>query len=187
MRERHVATPTTTTTEATAAKKPRNGFAVAALIFGILGGVLFGLLFGFMGLARARKVGTGKGMAWAGILFSLLWIVGGAAVFVTVGPNLLKAANPGCIAAKDVLATTSKLTAGGDNLRNDLVSVANGLEAAAARSTDADATKAIKDLADDYQEFVDAIDGDASVGADLNNRLRADTDAVNRACGTIGA
>ena len=43
-----MATPTTTT-EAPAAKKPRNGFAVAALILGILGGVLFGLLFGFMG------------------------------------------------------------------------------------------------------------------------------------------
>ena len=102
-----------TTTEVPAAKKPRNGFAVAALIFGVLGGVLFGLLFGFLGLSRARKVGTGRGMAWAGIAFSLLWIAGGAAVFLTIGPNLLKAANPGCVAAKDVLGNTAKLTAGG--------------------------------------------------------------------------
>jgi len=180
-----VASPTTT--EVPAAKKPRNGFAVAALIFGVLGGVLFGLLFGFLGLSRARKVGTGRGMAWAGIAFSLLWIAGGAAVFLTIGPNLLKAANPGCVAAKDVLGNTAKLTAGGDTLRADLVSIADGLEAAAARSTDADATKAIRDLADDYQQFVDAIDGDVSVGADLNNRLRTDTDTVNKACGTIGA
>src|SRR5690242_10931614 len=37
-----------------------NGFAVASLIFGIIGGSLFGLIFGFLGLSRAAKVGKGK-------------------------------------------------------------------------------------------------------------------------------
>jgi hypothetical protein len=63
-RERYVASPTTT--EVPAAKKPRNGFAVAALIFGVLGGVLFGLLFGFLGSpgpARWAPAGAWRGPA----------------------------------------------------------------------------------------------------------------------------
>ena len=178
----------TTSTAVPVPTKQSNGFAVAALIFGVIGAVLFGLLFGFIGLSRAKKAGgKGRAMAWTGIIFSLLWIVGGGAVFVTIGPNLVKAANPGCIAAKDVLTRTSRLQAGGDSLKADLVSIADGLGAAAAKSTDARATKAIKDLAADYQEFADAIDGNASAGADLNNRLKTDSAAVDQACGTIGA
>ena len=63
-----------------------NGLATTSLVFGVLSfctGITFlpGLICGFMGLAKAKKVGTGKGMAIAGILTSL----GGLFLSIAVG------------------------------------------------------------------------------------------------------
>ncbi len=63
-----------------------NGLAVTSLVFGVLSfctGITFlpGLICGVMGLAKAKKVGTGKGLAIAGILTSL----GGLLLSIAVG------------------------------------------------------------------------------------------------------
>ena len=63
-----------------------NGLATTSLVFGVLSfctGItsLPGLICGFMGLAKAKKVGVGKGLAIAGILTSL----GGMFVSIAVG------------------------------------------------------------------------------------------------------
>jgi Domain of unknown function (DUF4190)/Septum formation len=61
-----------------------NGFAVASLIFGILGGILFGLIFGFVALGQIKKRNQkGRGMAIAGIVLSLVWTLacGGAIAY----------------------------------------------------------------------------------------------------------
>ena len=54
-----------------------NGFAIAALIFGIIGGALLGFIFGFIALSQTKRTGqNGRGMAIAGIVLSALWTVG---------------------------------------------------------------------------------------------------------------
>jgi len=54
-----------------------NGFAIAALIFGIIGGALLGFIFGFIALSQTKRTGqTGRGMAIAGIVLSALWTIG---------------------------------------------------------------------------------------------------------------
>ncbi len=54
-----------------------NGFAIAALIFGIIGGVLLGFIFGFIALSQTRRTGqNGRGMAIAGIVLSAMWTIG---------------------------------------------------------------------------------------------------------------
>src|SRR5262245_48871221 len=71
-------------------QKQSNGLAIAALVVGIVG-VLFGfipftfilarilgalaLVFGFVGLSRAKRVFTGKGMALAGVILGGLAVV----------------------------------------------------------------------------------------------------------------
>jgi len=52
-----------------------NGFAVAALVFGILGGLL-GLVFGIIALVQIRRTGQkGTGLAVAGLVLSALWLL----------------------------------------------------------------------------------------------------------------
>lgn len=51
-----------------------DGFAIAALIFGIIGGVLLGVIFGIVALRRIRRNGTGgRGLAITGLVLSGLW------------------------------------------------------------------------------------------------------------------
>jgi hypothetical protein len=58
-------------------KPGTNGFAIAALIFGIIGGVLLGFIFGFIALSQTKRTGqNGRGMAIAGIVLSAMWTIG---------------------------------------------------------------------------------------------------------------
>ncbi|MEU7824988.1 DUF4190 domain-containing protein [Catellatospora sp. NPDC049133] len=55
-------------------KSGTNGFAIASLIFGVMGGVLLGFIFGFVALSQIKKRNQGgKGMAVAGLVLSTLW------------------------------------------------------------------------------------------------------------------
>lgn len=65
-----------------------DGVAIAALVTGIIGVCApLGAILGVVSLGRIRRSGgqrTGKGLAIAGILVSLLWIAGGATLAVGV-------------------------------------------------------------------------------------------------------
>jgi hypothetical protein len=72
----------------TSAQPPLNGFAVAALILGILGsGCLLAVVFGIVALVQIKGTGQrGRGMAIAGIVLSVIWVVAGvAAVALGIG------------------------------------------------------------------------------------------------------
>lgn len=52
-----------------------NGFAVAALILGIIGGHVLAIILGIVALVQIKKTGDkGKGMAITGIVLSIVWI-----------------------------------------------------------------------------------------------------------------
>ncbi|MDQ1288477.1 MAG: hypothetical protein QG622_2042 [Actinomycetota bacterium] len=52
------------------------GYAIASLVFGILGGMLFSCVFGVMALRRTKSGGErGRGMAIAGLALSGVWVV----------------------------------------------------------------------------------------------------------------
>ncbi len=53
-----------------------SGFAIAALVFGLIGGVVLSLIFGIVALVRIRTSGQrGRGLAIAGLVLSGVWIV----------------------------------------------------------------------------------------------------------------
>lgn len=55
---------------------PLDGFAVAALIFGIIGGWIFGIGFGVAALSRInRGERRGRGLAIAGLWLSAAWLL----------------------------------------------------------------------------------------------------------------
>ena len=58
------------------ARQGTNGFAIAALIFGIIGGALLGFIFGFVALSQIKKSGQGgRGMAITGLVLSGVWVL----------------------------------------------------------------------------------------------------------------
>ncbi len=60
------------------ARQRTNGFAIAALILGIIGFVLFSVIFGIVALVQIRNnpQQRGKGLAVAGLVLSGLWVAG---------------------------------------------------------------------------------------------------------------
>nr|MDT0659166.1 septum formation family protein [Micromonospora sp. DSM 115978] len=69
------------------AKQGTNGFAIASLIFGIVGGVLFSVIFGIVALTQLkRRPQGGRGLAVTGLVLSALWAVGiGIGVVLAIG------------------------------------------------------------------------------------------------------
>ncbi len=74
-----------------------SGFAIASLVFGILGGVVLALVFGYVALSKIKRSGgalTGRGMALAGVILGWAWLaLLGVGIFaaVTSGPRDLPA------------------------------------------------------------------------------------------------
>jgi hypothetical protein len=165
----------------------KNGFAVAALVFGLFGGLL-GLIFGIIGLVKASKVGKGKVMSWVGIVLSLLWIA--PAVYLV--PILIKASDAGCIAEKSTMTTydDSKLNADQNDpaaLKADLQALTTQLAAASAKSGNAAAKSAMSTLSDDLQQLLTAVNSGTVPSADLQTKINDDAKKVDSACGTIGS
>jgi len=68
-----------------------SGFAIASLVFGLIGGVLLSVIFGIIGLRRIKRRGLrGRGFAIAGFVLSGLWtllIVVGVVAFLLTEPE----------------------------------------------------------------------------------------------------
>lgn len=76
----------------------KNGFAIAGLILSIL--PLLGIIFSILGLTRAPRVGgKGRGMSIAGLILSVAFIAGYAAIGVAASNST--ALDPGCRSAED--------------------------------------------------------------------------------------
>ncbi len=72
------ATWTGHTTGPAPAEGPLDGFAVASLVFGIVGAVILALSFGFIALRRIRRSGDrrrGRSLATAGVVLGFGWIL----------------------------------------------------------------------------------------------------------------
>jgi hypothetical protein len=175
-----------------AAQTPQsNGFAVASLIFGIIGGSLLGLIFGFLGLSKAKKIGgKGRGMSVTGIILSVVWLVASIGVGVYVFTQLKERTDPGCAAAREFILDDSNLQFNSTSeaaLKADLQRVVDELNADADMARSAEAKAAIKAMADDFKQLMDAIDSGNVPGPEFDAKITRDGQAIDAACGTIGA
>lgn len=65
-----------------------NGFAIAALVFGIIPICFLGVIFGIVALVQTSKSGQkGKALAITGLVLNVLWVVGFTTVAVVNGLN----------------------------------------------------------------------------------------------------
>jgi Domain of unknown function (DUF4190)/Septum formation len=59
-----------------------SGWAIASFVLGLIGGFLLSVIFGFIALSRIKRLGQrGRGLAIAGIVLSVLWLIG----FIAIG------------------------------------------------------------------------------------------------------
>jgi hypothetical protein len=163
--------------------KRTNGWAIASLIFGIIGGIPLGLIFGIVGLVKSGAYRSGKVLSIIGIVLSLAWI----APVAYVTPHIIKASDPGCVAAEaNVKQINDKLTADQNNPEAFVADVQNMIKQltdAAAKSKNAKARDAMTRTAADFQELLDGVRAGKAPSADLSARVEADGNAVDKECG----
>ena len=172
--------------------KGSNGFATAALIFGIIPAIPLGIGFGIAGLVRAAKVQSGKVRSWVGIILAVLWLIPTIIVGAYLGSHVSKALDPGCIAGKDAITNIAdkKMKADEGNvdaLLKDMEDLVTQLNDAAAKSKNDAARTAIKKLADDFNEEVTTVKSGKVPSDAWEKRMETDAQAVDDACGTIGS
>lgn len=98
-------------------QEQKNGFSIAGLILSFL--PLLGIIFSVLGLTRASKVGgKGRGLAIAGLVLSIAFIGGYAAIGIAVSKST--ALDPGCTSAESSFQSMlSKLQADESKLTTD--------------------------------------------------------------------
>jgi len=169
--------------------KRTNGFAVAALIFGILPTVVLGLIFGIVGLVRSKTVGSGKAMSWIGIVLSVLWAVPVAIVIGIGASHVSKALDPGCTSARTTLTgMDDKITKDANNpdaFKGDLQTTISALKDAASKTKSDKARTAMTNTAADFQALLDSLNSGSQLPSDFETKLTADADSVDTECGAL--
>jgi len=89
-------------------KPGTNGFAIASLIFGIIGGILLGFIFGFIALSQTKRTGqNGRGLALAGVILSSMWTVGIVLAIILAVTTSAKRDNGGAVTDGGSISATS--------------------------------------------------------------------------------
>jgi len=175
----------------------RNPAATAALTLGLLGISLFAIVFGVIGRKRAKATGLGRGIATAGLVLGVLFLVvesGAAAVVVRpsladfVRPHSSSSAqsDPGCVAAEsshavatmDADAKTGNLT----KLIADFRAVSADMTAAAAQTNDSAAAAAMRQFATDLTTYANSLSKGQAFTQPEVSKFIDDAAAVDKAC-----
>lgn len=84
-----------------------NGFAIAALVFGIIGGALLGFIFGFVALSQIKRSGQGgRGMAIAGLVLSGVWVlIVGGLIALAVATSAQRDTSTGQVASSGTVSS----------------------------------------------------------------------------------
>jgi hypothetical protein len=178
---------------APAPQQGTNGLAIAGLILAFLFAPI-GFILSIVGLVQARKRGQrGRGLAIGGIVVSVLaMIVFGAmvaagAIFVsTVGKNVATVVDPGCTAGKDVIMNSASMPSDPAAVKVQLQTAVDGLNGAAAKAKHDNVRNAMKALADDYNQLVQALNTGTAPPADVEQKVATDAQQIDSLC-TIGA
>jgi hypothetical protein len=170
----------------------RNRLATAALTCAILGGVLVtipaGLILGLLGLRQARSTGRGALRCWLAIGVSLAWA--GAAAYLV--PNVVRAADPGCVAYKNsALASYNRVVSdvnGGTSpaiLSRDLAAAIRQIDRAARDSRSATTVRSLHSLSSGLRTVLRDVGAQMVVPRPVLLRLNRETGLADGACGTV--
>jgi len=150
--------------------------------------VVPGVVFGILGLRRAADRGSGRLRSWLGIGLSVFW----AAAGLYLVPHLVRAADPGCTAYKGAALTAYNRVISdfsgshaAPNLTADVSRATSELEAAADRSRDPAAARALSGLSQDLRMVLGELHSGAVVPRRAMQALNRDAPRTDTACGTL--
>ena len=155
-----------------------SGLAIAGLILAVLMPPL-GFILSLIAVFKTGKGRSkGRGLAVVGIIISTL-IIAGVATLVVVALNST-VADPGCVAGKAAI-----LDGANRDDANSLKTTVDGLNAAAAKAKHDNVRSAMKALADDYTQLLNATKtGDLPAG--LQDKVTADATTIDSLCSIGG-
>jgi serine/threonine-protein kinase len=161
---------------------PRNGFATAALVFGILPVPPLGVIFGVVGLVRARRRrGVGRNRALLGIVFAVLWSIPIGNGLATGWSHLSHRLDPACIGVVVYTGQVEARVRGDGNdvhaIVVELTTAAAELRADAAKSTHPQTAADLRTAAG----HIDTLRADIAAGRTPSSALTAHlTDDVKK-------
>lgn len=169
-----------------APQRTRNGLAVAGFILAIFVAPL-GLILSLIGLIQAGKRGQkGRVLAVLGIMISLAIIGGTTAAVVSVGKEVVKAADPGCTTGKAAILDNAEKVSNQATMKQGMEATIAGLNDAAAKTKKADVRDAMKALADDYSQLLKAINTNTVPDSGLQAKINTDAAKIDSLC-TVGS
>jgi hypothetical protein len=166
-----------------------NGLAIAGFILAFVVAPI-GFILSLIGLIQtSKRHQKGKGLAVAGVIVSVLamaaTVTAMTVVFATVGKNVTTITDPGCTAGKSVILNMPSSPSSPDSVKAQLQTTIAGLNSAAAKAKHDNVRNALKALADDYNQILQAINTGTEPPAGLEAKVGADANAIDELC-TIG-
>ncbi len=159
-----------------------NGLSIAGLVLAFIIAPV-GFILSIIGLVQAGKRGQkGKGLALAGIIVSLLLMIGSGVLVAATASKVTKLADPGCTGGKSALLDNQSKVSNPDTIKDGLTATIAGLNSAAAKAKHDDVRDAMKALADDYSQMLNAINTATLPSSELNDKIVKDGEKVDSLC-----
>jgi hypothetical protein len=162
--------------------KSTSGVAIAGFILAFLIAPL-GLILSIVGLVQTgggrRK---GKGLAIAGVVISLLLIIGSGALILAVGNKVATLADPGCTTGKAAILDNADKLSSQDTIKDGLQTTITGLASAQAKAKHDNVRNAMKALDDDYTQLLSAVTNGTQPAANLQAKIDADAKTIDSLC-----
>jgi hypothetical protein len=132
---------------------------------------------------QAGKRGQkGKGLALAGIIVSVLLMIGSGVLVAVTASKVTKLADPGCTTGKSAVLDNQSKVSNPDTIKDGLTATITGLNSAAAKARHDDVRDAMKALADDYSQMLNAINTATPPSSELTDKIVKDGGQVDSLC-----
>jgi len=159
-----------------------NGLSIAGLVLAFIIAPV-GFILSIIGLVQAGKRGQkGKGLALAGIIVSLLLMIGSGVLVAATASKVTKLADPGCTTGKSAVLDNQSKVSNPDTIKDGLTATIAGLNSAAAKAKHDDVRNAMKALADDYGQMLNAINTATPPSSELTDKIVKDGEKVDSLC-----
>jgi hypothetical protein len=159
-----------------------NGLSIAGLILAFVAAPI-GFILSIIGLVQAGKRGQkGKGLALTGIIVSLVLMIGSGVLVAAAASKVTKLADPGCTTGKSAVLDNQSKVSNPDTIKDGLTATIAGLNSAAAKAQHDDVRNAMKALADDYSQMLNAINTATPPSSELTDKIVKDGEKVDSLC-----